>query len=386
MILLVYGISEVILKESGLVTVTVAGIYFGNKKVPFKKQIDHFKDQVVSFALGILFILLASNIPLWQFGGVFWEGSLLVLVMVLVVRPLAVWVSTWKEQGLSFREKMFLAFMAPRGIVSASLASLFAIEFEARALTGRGVFLPLAFFVIAGTVVFYVLFSGVAAFAMGVKEGKRRGLILVGANAFGLFLGEELRKRKISVRFIDSSMTHCLNARASGFGVYEGSGFDLDFLESLDIKGVGQMLALTSNHEVNVLCCQAFAHFLGRRNVYRLWDKTDGLEHVAAPTYDDAWGKPLIVGRAVPLDSFGSRYRPGTASFETKKMGQAVTLTEEIIQENLFENAIFAIFEEEIIFLTIGAKLPEGSDVFFLQGTDAQSGSPLAMKMSPEIL
>ncbi|MBP9865240.1 MAG: sodium:proton antiporter, partial [Candidatus Omnitrophica bacterium] len=161
MVLLFFGLSEMILPESGLVSATVAGLYFGNQKFPQKEEISRFKQQITLFALSGLFILLSANVPVGKIKTVYFEGSLLLCFMIFVVRPISVFLSTQGDSRLQFKDKFFLSFMAPRGIVSASLASLFAIQFEERALTGRGVFLPLAFFVITGSIVFYAFLPSV---------------------------------------------------------------------------------------------------------------------------------------------------------------------------------------------------------------------------------
>jgi len=370
LVLLSYGFSEFVLSESGLVTVTAAGIYFGQAKVPLKEQIDHFKDQVVLFALSILFVLLASNIPVRDATQIFSEGLLLIILIIFLIRPLSVFISTIGDKSLNWKEKCFLAFMAPRGIVSASLASLFAIELEQRALTGKGVFLPLAFLVISGTIIFYAVVSALLAHVLGVKEGKRNGIVIVGATPLGLLLAREIKRRNINIKLIDNSFSNCRRAKSEGFEIYQGSGFDPDFLESLDLKGIGKMISVTINHEVNVLCCQTFSKYLDRNSVFRLWDKTDSWQSVTAETYDSSWGKPFLVGSP---DKFSLERLLQNGDYELygKKVESSQHITQEFVSQSNSDCPVFAWTADGLQLLIPNATLASGNELICLRQKQA---------------
>lgn len=372
LVLLSYGFSEFILSESGLVTVTVAGIYFGQAKVPLKDQIDHFKDQVVLFALSILFVLLASNVPVREATQIFREGLLLICFIILLVRPISVLLSTFDDKSLNWKEKLFVAFMAPRGIVSASLASLFAIEFEHRDLSGEGHFLPLAFVVISGTIVFYAVISAFIAHILGVKEGKRNGIVIVGATAAGLLLAREIKNRKVNVKMIDVSFINCERARSEGLEIYQGSGFDVDFLESLDLKGIGKMIAVTTNHEVNVLCCQTFTKYLDRNSVFRLWDKTDSWQAVTSENYDSSWGKPFLVGAPAQF-SLDRLLQTGEYELYAKKVESSQKITQDLMTKLNPDCPVFAWSTDGLHLLIPQDNLPGGSELICLRPKSAQA-------------
>ncbi len=366
--ILSYGLSEFFLTESGLVTVTVAGIYFGNKKFPFHEEIDHFKDQVVRLALAILFVLLASNIPISEAQKISREGCLLIIILIMFIRPLGVLLSSWSDKNLSWKEKSFIAFMAPRGIVSASLASLFAVELHEKNPTGENIFLPLAFFVISGMIVVYTLLAGTIAWITGVREGKLKGVLIIGANSLGLIFGEELRKKSIPVKFIDSNGFHCQKAQKKGFEVFEGSAFDADFLESLDIKGVGSMVALTPNHEANVLSCQVFSKFLPRGRVFRLWDKTDRWESVTAPHFDESAGLPIVEGALMQAsNSFWNITDIESKVVELKKLIKDLRVTPENLAGEGITFPLFGIKNGEAIFFSCNQIIPADSEIVYLR-------------------
>ena len=365
-VLLFYGISEWLMPHSGLVAATTAGLIAGNRKFAFKDQIFHFESQVTLFALSALFILLSSNIPARATQRIMGEGLVLLFILVLVIRPLAVFLSTLKDKKLSFREKLFLSLLAPRGIVSASLASIFALSFEQKALTSRGVFLPLAFFLIAGTIVFYAATSPLVVRWLGVKEEEGNGVLIVGANPLGFFFADLLKQKGIPVTFLDTNPIFCSKAAQKGFPAHFGSGFDKEFLESLDLKGVGTMISLTPNHEVNVLSCQTLAEFLGRRKVYRLWDKTDSWETAAANTYDESWGKPLLATSALSSEELVEKLYIEKRPPASRTAQEQIKLTPENINRPDADCLLIAFSNGKPIFPAPNASLPAGSEIFYL--------------------
>lgn len=365
--LLFYALAERILPESGLVVATVAGIFLGNKKFALQEQILHFKKQLTLLALSGLFILLSSNVPIGKIKSVWVEGSWLLLFLVLVARPLSVFLSTLGDKQLNFREKAFLSFLAPRGIVSASLASLFAIAFEERALSRGGIFLPLAFYVITGSIIFYALLGGIIARLLKVLEEDDKTVVLVGANPVGFLFGGELKKRGYPVKFIDTNPYCGFEARSKNFEAFTGSGFDHEFLEALDLKGVHTMLALTPNHEVNVLTCQCFSRYLGRDRIYRLWDKSDQWENLTSDSYDDSRGKPIWVPQEASTSGLWEVIRSGKFEISSRKLESATRVLPENLKTwgDIFP--LFGVLQNKLYFLTPKTVLPEGAEIVGLK-------------------
>ncbi len=362
-IMLFYGISEAILSESGIVTVTVAGIAFGNKRLANLETILRFKKQLTLIALSTIFILLSANIPLPKIGAIMKEGTIFLVFLIFVVRPLSVLLSNMKEASLTSSEKLFLCFFAPRGIVSAVLASLFTILFEEKELLGRGVFLPLAFYVIIGSIVFYSAASWFIARLLKVTETERKSVLIVGANPIGLAFAGALRANGFPVIFIDTNPAFCQKAQSEGFEVYCGNAADKNFLESLDLKGVHQMLAVTPNHEANVLCCQLMSSYLGKKSVFRLWDKTDEWEKVTSSFYDESWGRPLVLTLFDENISNQRNFNVTQEKLETPLKLDRDFCTSQ--KANLFP--LFAINRENLFFATHMLSIPTGSTVFFYQ-------------------
>jgi NhaP-type Na+/H+ or K+/H+ antiporter len=381
--LLFFGIAEWMFPESGLVCATVAGILIGNRRFAFKDQILHFKLQITLFALSILFILIASNLPLRETRAIIPQGLALLLGIILIARPLSILVSTGAERGLTIRDKVFLAGFAPRGIVSASLASLFDIAFREQAMTETSGFLPLTFFLIAGTIVFYAFSSGAAARLLGVKEGARTGVLVVGANSLGLSMAKELRARGCSVTVVDTNPFLCERARQAGLAVHEGSGFDRDFIESLDLRGVAQAVAMTANHEVNVLCCQNLARQFGRHMVFRLWGKGDQWGVVSSMAYDRSWGRPLVTGNGDREPGLVGELTSERLGIYVTRIPSALRVTPTTLAENGIHCPLFAWNPGRVVFPVPNVLLPAGSEIIALRrsvevgGTASRRGEAL---------
>lgn len=350
-----FGLSESILSESGMVTVTVAGIILGNMKLANIETILRFKKQLTLIALSVIFILLSAQIPLNKIFDIAPEGTTFLLFLIFIVRPVSVLLSTIKENSLSIKEKLFLCFFAPRGIVSAVLASLLTILFEETGLVGRGVFLPIAFYVIVGSIIFYALTGRLTARILDLVEEKGRNILIIGASTSVITIAKTLRDCGFPPIFIDTNPDLCQNLRDQGFDAFHGSGTDKNFLEQLDLKGAHQMLASTPNQEANILACQLMTGYLGKKCVFRLWNKNDSWKK-STQSQHETWGRPVL---------YNLNLSSGRQTISKEKITADLPVT-----ENLFTDPqrlpLFMINQNNLLFLTPHSIIPAGSELFYL--------------------
>ena len=99
----------------------------------------------------MLFPLLAADVSWAELSPLGWGGISCVLVLMVLVRPVAVSVAT-VGLPLDWRQRLFLSWLAPRGIVTAAVASLFAIRLEQAGVLGAGRLQGLVFLTILMTV------------------------------------------------------------------------------------------------------------------------------------------------------------------------------------------------------------------------------------------
>ncbi len=245
-----YGFAQSVRSESGLMAAVAAGIVVRAVSIPDERLLRRFKGQLTIFSVSVLFILLAADLSI---ASVFELGSgsvLTVLVLMLVVRPLNILVCTWNS-GLNWRQKAFMSWISPRGIVSASVASLFAILLTERGINGGDSIKALVFLTIIMTVFIQGLTARSFAQLLGVTSSSATGVVIVGCNGLGLMVGRLFKDRGESVVIIDTDEAACAKAEAEGFQTYVGSALDEKILEEAGLSSIGTFLAVTNNGEVN---------------------------------------------------------------------------------------------------------------------------------------
>ncbi|HEY9723922.1 MAG TPA: cation:proton antiporter, partial [Oscillatoriaceae cyanobacterium] len=121
--LLCYGVSESLAHESGIAAVATAGLVFGSVKSPSEETIKQFTGDLQQIALSLVFILLAASVDLSRLRHFGWPELAVVLILMFLVRPFAVGLATLGS-ALNWREKAFIAWMGPRGVVATAMASL----------------------------------------------------------------------------------------------------------------------------------------------------------------------------------------------------------------------------------------------------------------------
>ena len=250
--------------EAGLVAVTVMGVILANQRSVPVHRIAEFKENLTVLLISALFIVLAARVRPSSLISLGWRGVLFAFVLILVVRPVAVWLSTIGS-NLRIRERIFLAFFAPRGIVAASVASVFALR-----VTGGRLIAPATLLVIFITVAFYGLTAGWLARRLGLAVADPQGFLILGGNVLARKLALAIKSAGFPIVLIDTRYDHVQKARADGITAYCDNALSEHVLEHIDLGGIGRFAALTSNDEVNTLAATRFRELFGRSNVYQV--------------------------------------------------------------------------------------------------------------------
>ncbi len=267
--LLAFVVSNELQHESGLLTVTVLGILLTNKKHLDLDHVVEFKENLRVVLIGSLFVMLAARIE-WEQLDLLGPGSFGFLAfLIFVVRPLAV-AASCSGIGMTLPEKLFLAMMAPRGIVAAAVSSLFAIRLVEAEVPRAEALAPLVFLVIVGTVLFYGLLAGPVARRVGLASRDREGVLILGGHPFARMFAEALNGLGVRVVLIDSNRSNVAAARLAGLEGYHASIRSDYVLENVPLYGIGRLLAVVSNDEVNALAALRFDSLFGRAEVYQL--------------------------------------------------------------------------------------------------------------------
>jgi NhaP-type Na+/H+ or K+/H+ antiporter len=264
-----FGVSNAIADESGLLTVTVMGIWLANMRDVDTSDILAFKEELSAILISALFIILAARLDinaLWNMG---WPLLGLLLVVQFIARPLCIAVSTWRS-SLHWRDRLLLCWIAPRGIVAAAVSSLFALTLQRSGYQGADRLVTVVFAIIIGTVVLQSLTSGMMARWLRVQQQKPRGVLIVGANSVARMLAQALMKMNIPVLVTDSSWEYYRQARMEGIPAYYGHAYSEHAENYLDLSDTAQVLALSPNRHQNALAVYHFGHIFGDDHVFAI--------------------------------------------------------------------------------------------------------------------
>lgn len=263
-----------VMHESGLLAVTVMGMWLANMKGVDVRQILHFKENLSVLLISGLFILLAARLDLNALLGLGPSVLALLLVIQVIARPLNVALSTWGSP-LSWRERALLGWIAPRGIVAAAVSAIFAIRLDEAGHEGALLLVPLTFAVIIGTVVLQSATARPLARLLKVAEPAPSGFLIVGANPPARAIGKALQQMDCRVLLTDSNWENIRAARMDGLATYFGNPASQHADAHLDLVGLGHLLGLSPSGELNALACMRFRHDFGHQ---RLFSLASGLE------------------------------------------------------------------------------------------------------------
>jgi len=261
--------------EAGLFAVTAMGVALANQRFADMHLISEFKEHLGTVLLAVLFILLSARLDLSQVRTMGWSGAAFVVILIVVGRPLSVWVSTLGS-STSRSERFFLMCMAPRGIVAASVASIFALRLEASGHREATLLVPLTFTTIIGTVLCYGFAAGRVARRLGLAAPNPQGVLFIGGGTPARVMAEALQSAGFHVLLVDSNPEKIAAARLAGLPTWFGNVFSEEFLDDVDLSAVGRMLALTANDEVNILAARRLTRVFGRVAVWQLPIKSTG--------------------------------------------------------------------------------------------------------------
>lgn len=342
---------------SGLLAVTVVGIYLARRDSSTIRSVLEFNESIRTLLISVLFILLAARIEADALRDVALPSLAFIAVLVLIGRPLTVLVSTVRTV-LSWRERAFLMAMAPRGIVAAAVSAIFAIRLEEEGVEGAEKIVPIVFLVIIGTIVIYGFISGPAARILGLAEARANGVLIVGSHASAREIAGELKSREVKTLLIDTDPYNVTRAISKGLTARRMSALAEGATESLDLRGIGRLLAITSNDEVNALSTGRFARVFGRREVFQLAPGKHRAGQTAVPEE--------YLGRIIGID--GLTY---TTLDERARQGWKVVGTtagariDHALEESEFLPLI-RIENTEMAFICRNDPLPETGDVIGL--------------------
>lgn len=247
-----FQVSNAVSPDSGILAVTVAGIMATNVGHETTRGVREFKEQLTVMMVGMLFVLLAAQVHLADVVGLGRNGILVVVALMFVVRPLCVLACT-VHGDLTWREKVFLSWIAPRGIVAASIATLFYEGMQARGAEGGEAMRGLVFLVITCTVLVQGLTGSLVAGWLGVKRPRGQGYVILGGNPLAVEMAIALRGGGEESVLIDANPSLCADVEAKGFRILHGNALDERIMGRAELDTRKAIISLLPNDGVNLL-------------------------------------------------------------------------------------------------------------------------------------
>lgn len=269
MVIAAFVISNIFQPESGLLTVTLMGLFMDNQKLVSIKHIIEFKENLRVIIISSIFILLAARLQLSDFNSFNTSTALFLAILIFIARPLSVFLSTIGSK-INWRERALISWMAPRGIVAAAVSSVFAFKLAESGIEGAESIVPITFLVIVVTVTVYGLTAYPFAKILKVVQSKPQGILFVGAHSWARSIAKIIHDKKINVIMVDTNRENIKAARLDGLPAYLGSILSEHIADELDLDGIGRLMALTPNDEANSLAALHMSDSFERGELYQL--------------------------------------------------------------------------------------------------------------------
>lgn len=258
----VYALSNEIAHESGLLTVTIMGIWMANMKQVQVDGILEFKESLSVLLISALFIILAARLEFSAITSLGWGLVIVLAILILVARPLSIFLSAIGTD-LNVREKLFLSWIAPRGIVAAAVSALFAFQLQSDGYEGAQTLVPLVFMLIITTVTLQSLTARPLAKLLGVAEPAQFGFLIMGANQVARMIAKELQKHEVPVLLADTNWENVRQARMDNLKVYFGNPISEHASNQLNLTGIGNLLVISPYKHMNSLATYHFLDWFG---------------------------------------------------------------------------------------------------------------------------
>ena len=264
-----YALGNGMQEEGGLVSVTILGMTLANVPFPAFEEQRRFKEYLTTLLVSFVFIILTAN--LYPESLLHLRSGMLyfILLLMIAIRPVSVWISTIKS-GLTWKERLFIGWIAPRGVVCVVMAGLFGPKMVKLGYLDAQDLTPLVFAIVFATVILHGFTMRPLARLLKLTPQGKEGVIIVGATPWTAAFAETLCKQEIPTLVVDNSWSHLGPLRQAEIPTLYMEPLSEIFDEELDLAKYLYIICATDNAAYNSLVCSHFSYDYGRGNILQL--------------------------------------------------------------------------------------------------------------------
>jgi NhaP-type Na+/H+ or K+/H+ antiporter len=321
-LLIAFASADAVLHESGLLAVTVMGLIIANADLPSYEELRRFKEHATILLVSGVFILLAASLDVAALTQLTWRAAVFVLAVVLIARPLTVLIALIGT-SIPRNERLLIALTGPRGVVLVAVAGLFGERLAEVGVADGALIGPLAFALVAVTVVLHGFTLAPLARRLGLAGGEVSGVLLVGGSRFTTGLAEVLKKAGVPILVTDPNHAHLIRARTAGIATFYGDILSEAAEHSVELLTFRTIVAATDNDAYNTLVTSDLAPEFGRESVWQIGRARAEQSRHALPA--QMGGRPFATSRT--YDDFEQMLQDGW-TFRMTRLTEEFTFAE----------------------------------------------------------
>lgn len=328
-------------EQSGLLTSTIMGVIVARNQKAWVHTVEDFIGHTQMMFIAVLFIILAARLDPSYFEHIDVNLCLFILAAVVIVRPIAVMISTLGT-NLRLGERFALSALAPRGIVSAALASLVGASLVDAKIAGMEAIAPYTFATIIGTVAIYGIFSPWLFKLCGVQQQASEGVMFSGGGPIATSIAKVINELGFRTLTVDAQSFNIRRSKGLGLEAYQGNILSDGIQEEVDLEGLGKLVAFTPNDEANSLATVEFRHIFGSNNVFQLSSIRSGGSKAAGRILGD---------QELTLEKFEDLWFKGYRPFsrEIDKGDPPSDNSEEYIRAEIENNRLYIVAHDNLV-------------------------------------
>ncbi|RLQ88169.1 cation:proton antiporter [Notoacmeibacter ruber] len=266
-----FALTNLILEEAGLLTVTVMGITLANSRMASLGDLRRFKEAMTVLLVSSLFILLTAALDMEVIRQLGWQALAFVALVMFVIRPLIVGLVTIGA-SLSWKERLLVGWIAPRGIVAVAVSGLFGAALTANGVEDGPVMVAYAFAVVTATILAHAFTLSPLARLLGLRTATRPGVLIVGGSRFTTNFAARLKDEKVPVLVTDREYDRLRETRLREIPTWFGEVLSEEAHHRLDLNRFSTIIAATADDAYNTLVCTDFGPEVGRDRVFQIGD------------------------------------------------------------------------------------------------------------------